>query len=405
MGDAILGIFSGKADLNKTINSSEEMDEVEALYTSTGLECDFCYTTLQPSFEYCPKCGKKIVKAKVEETTVIPGNLFQTEADRDGLLITQYNGFNDKKVVIPSFIDGKPVIGIWNDVFNKCIELEEVVFEEGCRYIGKDAFAYCDKLKKIHFPKSLIEIGDSAFTNCAFEDLALPPNVKVIGTYVFAGCDKLKKIILSDKLEYISDGMFYSTGVSEISIPESVRHIGAFAFAYTKLIEIELPKNLYSVEYRAFDIRELGKITIHSNVKVINDDIFNKDAYPVIHCAAGSKAQLYARKYELPCEAISPQPAADVQVCAKSVDLKFTYILMDKDIDRKYYYFDMYKAETWSWKMENRQTLLINKWMNMEDAKHLANKIQTSMNSNKGKSKEKFFYGFEKVIINTKWGA
>lgn len=48
------------------------------------------------------------------------------------MLITQYTGFDDKKIVIPSSIDGIPIIGIWNSAFEKCVMLEEVYLEEGC---------------------------------------------------------------------------------------------------------------------------------------------------------------------------------------------------------------------------------------------------------------------------------
>lgn len=38
--------------------------------------------------------------------------------------------------------------------------MKEVIFEEGCKYIGKSVFKNCTKLKKVRLPKSLLEIGD-----------------------------------------------------------------------------------------------------------------------------------------------------------------------------------------------------------------------------------------------------
>ena len=51
------------------------------------MDCEFCYTTLQEEFEYCPKCGKKIVRTKVTEAVRTNTNIFQTEVDGNYLLI------------------------------------------------------------------------------------------------------------------------------------------------------------------------------------------------------------------------------------------------------------------------------------------------------------------------------
>lgn len=142
------------ADLRETVKIlQEENMGYQGKYIHTGLECSFCYTTLQENFAFCPKCGKKINKAKKEESVKDNPDVFRIEEDGSYVLINQYNGFNNKKVLIPSSINGKKVIGIWNNVFEKCSEIEEVVFEEGCQYIGKNAFANCTSLKKSSCPK------------------------------------------------------------------------------------------------------------------------------------------------------------------------------------------------------------------------------------------------------------
>lgn len=185
-------------ELSKKVSVlSKKNSEYEKKYINTGAECDFCYTTVQKDFAFCPKCGKKIEKdvpaaAQNNSST----SIFQIEQDLDLLLINQYNGFNDKKIVIPSSINGKPIIGIWKGVFEKCPDLEEVIFEEGCKYIGGSAFWGCKNLKKVHLPKSLVEIGDNAFAECtSLEEIAIPPNVKTIGKFLDEKCIKIEKLI------------------------------------------------------------------------------------------------------------------------------------------------------------------------------------------------------------------
>lgn len=314
------------AELNGKITKLiKENRGYEERYVNTNLNCEFCYTTLQEEFQYCPKCGKKIIKTKESGDTVTDVNIFQTEEDGDYLLINQYNGFHDKKIVIPSHIDGRPVIGIWNSVFENCTDLEELIIEDGCKYIGKNAFAHCP----------------------------------------------LKKIILPDNLKYISSGMLSYTGIEEINIPESVIHIESMAFYKTRLKEIELPRNLYSIGDDAFEISGLSKITIHSNVKIINKNIFGLNKMmvkPTIYCAAGSKGLLYARKNGINCCEIPPVPMVNAEILSSDIIFFMRNVYVNKEcIEEVYRYIGMNKAETWSWEVESGK-ICINKAMDMNDA-------------------------------------
>lgn len=424
-----MNIFSSKTEMNRVIKQQsaeierlraekssclKEVDKLKAeiaeitkenraydeKYVHTNLECEFCYTTLQNEFDFCPKCGKKIKQAKAVDNVDNGKNnesLFGVEADGDYTLIIQYNGFDNKKVVIPSEINGRKVIGVWNGVFEKCSEIEEVFFEEGCRYIGKNAFNQCSNLKRIRLPKSLLEIGDSAFNGCAFREIAVPPNVNVIGHYAFSHTN-LKKILLPDQLKYISDGMLSRTPIEEINIPQSVIHIGAYAFSDTKLKEIELPDNLYSINSSAFDTPTLNKLTIHSNIKIITNDIINADAKPVIYCSAGSKGHLYARKYGLECREIPPKPAVKVQTCASSIILLFGSVTKGDIITSIYQYCGINKAATWSWEAVLCNKVNIKKCMDMDDALRIKRDLLNFVNSH---SKPGFHYTLQ---ICEHWG-
>lgn len=366
-------------NLNSKLKDTERQNtDYKNRYVNTGLECEFCYTVLQENFSFCPKCGKQINKSSVPATEKSAVSLFTVEDDLDGALIVRYNGFSDKKITIPSSVNGKRVIGVWNDVFKKCVDLEEVIFEEGCQYIGKNAFAGCENLKKLRLPKSLIEIGDSAFSGCkSLSEAAIPPNVRVVGSYAFGHCTNLKKILLPDSLQYISSGMLSHTGISEINIPQSVLHIGYGSFSDTPLKEIELPRNLYSINSFAFDTPSLEKITIHSNVKIMCRDIFRKSAKPLIQCAAGSKAHLYARNYGLPCIEIPAQPPADIQICSNGIIIDMNPLsTTGARLNELWCYIGLPKAASWSWERTGMlPTVQIEKAMPAADAELLKNKL------------------------------
>jgi len=328
---------SDNAELNKRIYQLEkEVDELNSkcqeylaligkLSTFTGndlsaendtyLGCDLCMAAKELGYSYCPHCGKKMeytikrTASSPEKKRTSEKKLFITKKEGNCLTIVQYNGFNEKSVVIPAQIDNIPVIGIGEGVFERCNSLEEVVFEEGCRYIGKDSFARCEWLKKVELPITLEEIGDCAFISCKrLESIHIPEGVSVIGSLAFCGCKMLNKVALPNNLKTVSGSMFAHSGIKEICIPQSVEDIGSYAFEDTLIEEIELPKKLKYIRDKAFAIQNLRRITMYDNISYIDGDIF-KDLglrpqikpNVTVYCVAGSYAHMYARKNNIRC--------------------------------------------------------------------------------------------------------
>lgn len=335
-------ISAKKTEIGKLITENKNLI---SRYEQTGVECPHCYTILQHGFKYCPNCGNKIEK-KAEQLQTTLKNKFQLERDGENYLIVGYNGFDDKYITIPSKIDGRTVHGIWNGVFDNCLSLEEVFFEEGCRYIGQKAFSKCKKLRKVHLPKSLLEIGANAFGACEMlEELIIPIAVRRIGANAFAGCSKLKKVILPEGLKLIEYGLLSNTAISEITIPESVIIIEGYAFGRTNIQEVTLPEQLRVLSSGVFsDCLRLKKITMHSNIEILEEGIF-KGIAPIIQCAAGSKAQQYARKYNYIAEEIAPVQKIRID----SYGVQWIDVKKSKKykVGDKWYNEPDYDVETW----------------------------------------------------------
>lgn len=279
-------------------------------YVDGVKKCKTCGYALSLEYRVCPYCGEKVTKEISILNGKSPTNLFVVKEEEEdfGCIITAYKGF-EKHLVIPSIINGIPVIGIGEKTFSGCNELEEVWFEEGCKYIGVNAFADCKNLRKIHLPCTLKRIKDWAFSSDdELEEIILPSNVEALGCNVFWLCKNLKRVVLSNKIKYISKRAFEFTGIEEIDIPESVKIIGESAFSCTKLREIYLPLGLQRIEKDAFGMCDsLRKVVMHSNIQFIEGPIF-RDLHRArglknleIYCSAGSVAQKYAREYELNC--------------------------------------------------------------------------------------------------------
>ncbi len=76
--------------------------------------------------------------------------------------ITGYTG-SDTEVIIPSTIEGYPVISIGGGAFRNCDSLTSVTIPDSVTSIGNSAFSYCDSLTSVTIPDSVTSIGDSAF--------------------------------------------------------------------------------------------------------------------------------------------------------------------------------------------------------------------------------------------------
>ena len=175
--------------------------------------------------------------------------------------IMNYKG-NDKKVVIPSHINGKPVRQIGTRAFaNK--NIESIELPETLRIIKCEAFAQ-NKIKNINLPGNIEVVEDGAFSLCGclnkvtigkYTGQYLHRKIKIsakafYGTaYISSGTfvmldDILLKIninLLSDShLLVIPEGVReikaeacreINYNVTEISLPSSIKHIDDYAFA------------------------------------------------------------------------------------------------------------------------------------------------------------------------------
>ena len=72
-----------------------------------------------------------------------------------------YNSKYSKAIVLP-----KNIVGIREQAFDSCVNLELIEIQDGVKFIGQDAFQGCRSLLKIKLPNTINYIGERAFTNC-----------------------------------------------------------------------------------------------------------------------------------------------------------------------------------------------------------------------------------------------
>ena len=155
-----------------------------------------------------------------------------------GLLVTGTTVFETRRIVIPSEVDGVPVIGIDEGAFEDNDKLIEIVFPDTLKSIESNAFYGCDSLSKVNLPDSLEYIGDEAFFGCTeLKEVTLGKSTRYIGNGAFSDCVMLEKIDLLN-VEEIGMQAFYSCeSLAEVIITETVDKIGMGAFFGCSSIE------------------------------------------------------------------------------------------------------------------------------------------------------------------------
>ena len=158
-----------------------------------------------------------------------------TEEDDGTITINSYKG-NDITVIIPNYINGKPVKKteikedsstrtLWLNCTNtqygkKQQTIKEVIISDGIEEIGDFTFVRSEALEKVTIPRSVKILGNNVFAGCFnLSSITIPNNVISIGAYVFTGC----------------------TGLTNITIPSSVTSIGKNVFSDIQSITVNVP--------------------------------------------------------------------------------------------------------------------------------------------------------------------
>ncbi len=226
-------------------------------------------------------------------------NDFQYSGDEE-ISIVKYIG-TDSLVVIPEFIDNKPVTGIANGAFADNEDIVEVCFPNSLKTIGDSAFSGCSSLKYITIPNNVTTIGWSAFYNCSsIKYVTLGEGIVSIGDYALCRCTEIVTInfnaIECGGLGFTNSAFSYAgqngNGIT-VNIGKNVKvipdylfgHMAGFDPNYTqpdypqpaKIISITFPSDAVceSIGYSAFAYSSyLKSIILPESIKSIGGFAF-----------------------------------------------------------------------------------------------------------------------------------
>ena len=220
-----------------------------------------------------------------------------------------------RKVTVTSAENIEPL------AFAGCINLTDVILENGVTNIFSEAFLDCSGLTSIVIPDSVTSIGFAAFSGCSgLVEMTLPfigsakegagytyfgyifgaknywsnggsvpsslKKVTVtamtsIPAYAFYSCVGLTDVIIPVGVTVIEECAFSGClSLTNITIPGSVICIGHEAFYNTDLTSIVIPSGVTTVGYEAFcECSRLASIEIPDSVTFIGDSAFSNTAY------------------------------------------------------------------------------------------------------------------------------
>lgn len=149
------------------------------------------------------------------------GDYEYTVNHKNEIKIRSYRG-NDRQVVIPSEIDGKPVTEIGEYSFNG-IERHQ---ENGINFENHPNAWYNKRIKKITVPSTVTTIGEKAFGYMNnLNEVVFGEGLKTIEPYAFVDCPKLEGLKLPDSLVDFTLLAFEGTAIEEIVLGSDTKAV------------------------------------------------------------------------------------------------------------------------------------------------------------------------------------
>lgn len=220
---------------------------------------------------HCKTCG---AEKKISFTT--------TEADGKLTITGLAPESTDTEIVIPSTIDGKPVVAIAANAFKSNTMIQSVIIPESVLTIGNYAFQECAALVSVEITgtggESGTVVNTSVFQNCALlKSVTIHGDFKSIGSSMFKDCKVLSEVSLGDSLTSIGLSMFNGCAALEnIVLPATMKTIGSTSFSTSGIKEIDIPASVEKIDGNTFlNCKSLTRVGLVSGLKQIGNAAFS----------------------------------------------------------------------------------------------------------------------------------
>ena len=224
--------------------------------------------------------------------------------------ITKYSG-KESDLVIPSVLDGVPVMRIGDSAFSMRFSLTSVIISNGITTIGDHAFYLCTHLTSVTISDSVTTVCDGAFSGCkSLTGVTVPDSVTSMGINPFSYCEKLTSLQVSPNHPVFAsiDNVLFDMVASKLicypkgkiedsyAIPQGIQVIGDHAFSYCdRLTSITISDSVTTIGESAFsNCGSLISVIIPDGVTTIDHSAFyrcpdltvtvGRDSYAAQYC-------------------------------------------------------------------------------------------------------------------------
>nr|WP_319372975.1 leucine-rich repeat protein [uncultured Methanobacterium sp.] len=183
-----------------------------------------------------------------------PASDFTYTSNGSSITITGYVG-SGGRVVIPSTIDGLPVVKIDAWVFSSINSITSITIPNSVTTIGPYAFSSCNGLTSIVIPDSVTDLSYFVFSYCSnLKNATLGEGLFAVGSSTFKQCTSLESIIFGSHVTEINMESFLGcSALTSIIIPDTITWIDAYAFHQCSgLTSVTLSKNLNYIGENCF---------------------------------------------------------------------------------------------------------------------------------------------------------
>lgn len=255
-----------------------------------------------------------------EEPITYTCDVWEYALTEEGAVITWWDWYNIEhqlpdRVVLPTELDGHPVIGIGTNAFNTFEMDSEISFTlvlpEGVKWLEEDAFMCCHNAEEIHFPASLTDIPEYCFSHVTADITVAENNPRYLVQDGFL-IDKQTSTLLytapSEDDQPIPAVRRLGSGSMEnyigewgqdIIIPEGVEEIGSYAFYDWEYGHVTLPESLRLIESMAFEVGIIEPVIVPAGVEFVEHWAFSGCGSEVEVIAGGDSTHFEtAEEYE-----------------------------------------------------------------------------------------------------------
>lgn len=196
-------------------------------------EGDFGYTILDVVER---TSSVELINKELAGEVVIPNRVDYKNREFSVVSIEE-GGFCDSRN-ITSVVISEGITSLNEGCFKGCLNLKEITIPKSVVEIYQRAFSGCGIIN-INLPESLEVLHGYVFENClSLESVEFNNHLNIIESNCFVNCQSLKNILWPSKVLSIESATFRNCNINSITFPSTLKELSSSAFWYCQVNEL-----------------------------------------------------------------------------------------------------------------------------------------------------------------------